>query len=197
MPTEHAIQLKVSLRHVKPAVWRRIVIPEGYSFWDLHVAIQNAMGWLDTHLHEFIVTNPLTGRKIHIGYPDEESERQVLSGTDVPVTLFLNLLCRKVTYTYDFGDGWEHAILLEQISPSTSDLALPACIAGRRRCPPEDCGGPLGYADLLEALSNPKHPEHKELLEWLGAPFDPEQFDPKLVAFEDPDERLEEASADD
>jgi Plasmid pRiA4b ORF-3-like protein len=191
MRTEHVLQIKVTLRHLKPSVWRRIVIPEHYSFWELHVAIQDSMGWLDTHLHEFVATNPLTGEKDHIGYPDEESLHSILPGWDTPVIWYLNLICRRITYTYDFGDDWEHSIELEQIRPRDPSAPAPACIAGLRRCPPEDSGGPAGYANILAAITNPKHPERSEILEWLGGTFDPNQFDRESVTFDDPSKRFE------
>lgn len=195
MPTKHVLQLKVTLLHVKPAVWRRLIIPEDYTFWQLHVAIQDAMGWQDQHLHEFCAKNPWTGQPVEIGLPDEDSSKRMLDCTEVPVALFLNLLCRKLTYAYDFGDGWEHSVELEQVLPRTPKAELPACVAGLRRCPPEDCGGPAGYENLLEIISNPKHPERKERLAWLGGAFDPDDFDPKTVVFEDPEARLQLATA--
>jgi len=196
MPTEHVLQIKVTLRHVKPQVWRRILVPDNYYFWDLHVAIQDAMGWLDSHLHEFVARDPLSGDKVHIGIPLDESLNPTLAGWRVPVSLFLNLASRRIDYAYDFGDGWSHSVVLEQIFPRPKDLTLPACTGGRNRCPPEDCGGPPGYERLLAVLANPRDEEHAEMLEWVGGAFDPKAFNPEGVTFDDPDERFALAFSD-
>ncbi len=167
-------------------------MPEYYTFWDLHVAIQDAMGWLDYHLHEFYMTHPVTGEKVIIGVPDEEDElfdRETLPDDREKISDWFSMENRKADYTYDFGDNWTHSIVLEDILPQDRDRDYPLCIAGKRACPPEDCGGTGGYELFLEAISNPRHERHKELLEWAGGKFDPEQFDPREVHFDDPDER--------
>ena len=96
---------------------------------------------------------------------------------------------RIANYTYDFGDNWEHKIPLEKILPRDKNIEYPACIAGKRACPPEDCGGIWGYEEFLEAINNPDHEEHEEMLEWVGGEFDPEHFDVSEVSFDDPDKR--------
>lgn len=192
MAVAHVLQFKVSLRRVRPPIWRRIVVPADYSFWDLHVAIQNAMGWLDSHLHEFVVEDPYSNGKVRIGYADEDSPEITLPGWEVPVALFLNLICPKAEYHYDFGDGWEHSVVLEQILPDDGKSPLPACKGGKRRCPPEDCGGPFGYENLLEVIQDPTHSEHEEMLAWVGGKFDPGEFDSNEVIFEDPEVRFKE-----
>lgn len=186
------LQFKVQLRDIKPAIWRRIEIPGSYTFWDLHVAIQDAMGWLDSHLHAFRIGDRRTGAEVEIGIPDPdgfEGDPERLPGWRVPVMEYLAEAGDRAQYDYDFGDGWEHDLLLEELTPRQAKTKYPRCLAGSRACPPEDCGGPGGYAQLLETLANPSDPEHESMLEWLGGPFDPEAFDPHEVRFDNPKKR--------
>ncbi|ACR78816.1 plasmid pRiA4b ORF-3 family protein [Kosmotoga olearia] len=183
-------QFKITLKGIKPPIWRRIQVPETYTFWDLHVAIQDAMGWLDYHLHEFEIINPSTGLKVNIGIPDEDFGRDVLPGWKQKIADYFSMENPKANYTYDFGDNWEHKIELEKILPREKGVTYPVCIKGKRACPPEDCGGVWGYEELLEAIKDPAHERHEELLEWLGEDFDPEHFDVNEVSFDDPNKRL-------
>ncbi len=193
MPTRarNVLQFKVTLRGVKPPVWRRIVVPESYSFWELHVAIQDAMGWTDTHLHVFEVMHPLYCELVQIGLPDDGGfEGETLPGWKQKISAYFPRDGARARYVYDFGDGWEHAVVLEKRLPAEKGGAYPACTAGRRRCPPEDCGGAWGYEELLEAIREPGHERHVELTEWIADDFDPEAFDPGAVIFENPRERF-------
>ncbi|MDI3524632.1 MULTISPECIES: plasmid pRiA4b ORF-3 family protein [unclassified Kosmotoga] len=187
---DHVYQFKITLKGIKPPIWRRIQVPETYTFWDLHVAIQDAMGWLDYHLHEFEIINPSTGLKVNIGIPDEDFGRDVLPGWKQKIADYFSMENPKANYTYDFGDNWEHKIELEKILPREKGVTYPVCIKGKRACPPEDCGGVWGYEELLEAIKDPAHERHEELLEWLGEDFDPEHFDVNEVSFDDPNKRL-------
>ena len=196
---DHAMQFKITLDGIKPPVWRRILVPCTYSFWELHVAIQDAMGWMDCHLHEFRVPGPMGMGIIRIGIPeteDYEGEDTVFPGWAVLIADLFTLINRKTEYAYDFGDGWEHTVLLEKIMPLEKGMELPYCTGGRRACPPEDCGGVYGYLDLLGVMSDPKHSDHSTVMEWVGGPFDPERFDAASVVFEDPEERWERAFGD-
>jgi hypothetical protein len=188
--TKQVYQFKITLKDVKPPIWRRIIVPGDYSFWDLHVAIQDSMGWHDCHLHAFRILNPATGMLEEIGIPDEDGLDDVYPGWKKKMARYFSLENAKATYEYDFGDGWEHSVLLEKIIPADKDVAYPICIKGKRACPPEDCGGPWGYMDFLDIISNPKDPEHDSMLEWVGGKFDPEHFNPEDVHFDDPTERL-------
>lgn len=181
-------QFKITLQGVRPPVWRRIQVPETYSFWDLHVAIQDAMGWLDYHLNEFEMVNPRTGAKVLIGIPDEESldDREVLPDDKQKIARYFTPQNRHARYVYDFGDDWEHIASLEKIVPREENVDYPRCLAGKRSCPPEDCGGIGGYEELLEALADPDHEEHEQMVTWLGGEFDPAAFDPAEVVFMDP-----------
>ena len=189
---ERILQLKVTLKEIKPAVWRRIQVPGDYTFWDLHVAIQDAMGWLDCHLHQFEVFNPRKRRMEYVGIPDEEGlfDEETLPGWEVPVGRLLHSSNPRAIYLYDFGDSWAHTVVLEKTLVPETQVRYPRSMGGRRKCPPEDCGGTPGYSHFLEAITDPNHEEHAEMLEWAGGKYDPDDFDPRAVAFEDPRERL-------
>ena len=163
------VALKVTLRDVKPPVWRRLLLPGTMTLADLHEAIQAAMGWHGGHLHAFDVA----GRQ----YGDPRTIDDVADETKLTLNSLLKSGVARFTYTYDFGDNWEHQVLIEQPQPALDAGRYPACIAGRRNCPPEDCGGPWGYAELLAAIADPAHPEHADQRAWLGEDFDPEEFD--------------------
>jgi hypothetical protein len=162
------LSLKVTLRHTKPPIWRRILVKGGMNLGDLHTAIQICMGWMGSHLHAFDIGGEQYGDPTAMD--DVANERR----------LTLNGLVKsgvtRFGYTYDFGDDWEHDILIEQAPPAGDGKFFPACIGGKRACPPEDCGGPPGYEDLLAVLADPAHPNHAAQLEWLGGEFDPEAF---------------------
>jgi len=182
-------QFKITLKGVRPPIWRRIQVAETYTFWDLHVAIQDVMGWLDYHLHEFEMVNPSTDLKVNIGSPDEDFGREVLPEWKQKIADYFSMENRSADYVYDFGDNWEHKIQLEKILPREKNINYPICIKGKRACPPEDCGGIWGYEDFLEIITDPNHEEYEEMLEWVGGEFDPEHFDVKEVHFDDPDKR--------
>lgn len=185
-------QFKITLIGTNPPIWRRIQVPEEYSFWDLHVAIQDAMGWDDCHLHQFIIITPGTNERTLIGIPQDDfgSDLGIIPEWKTKMTKFFSLNHKTVTYEYDFGDSWEHRVTLEKILLAEQGIKYPICIAGRRACPPEDCGGVWGYEEILDNLNNPNREEHEELIDWVGRDFDPTFFDPKLVRFENPKKRL-------
>ena len=144
---QDALQLRVTLAGVKPAVWRRIEIGSGATFWDLHVAIQDAMGWKDCHLHVFRAPLP-GGREVdQIGIPqDDFTDRapEIVPGWEVPVIVYLNRAGDRAEYLYDFGDGWAHDVEIEGRAALAAGVSYPRCTGGERACPPEDCGGPSG-----------------------------------------------------
>ena len=164
-------QLKVTLRGIQPPIWRRLQVASDISLYQLHRLLQVAMGWMDCHLHEFARDQTL--------YGTSDREFGITRLPEKKVRL-LDVLLRprdKMTYQYDFGDAWEHNIVLERILDPSAETSYPICLAGERACPPEDCGGVPGYDELLEALADPEHPEHDHLMEWTGGGFDPERFD--------------------
>lgn len=168
---ETAYQLKVTLSGIRPPIWRRLLVPSSLSLKDLHDLLQIAMGWTDSHLHQFNTNSAVYGQ------PDIEFGMHRINENRVRLDEVLRRVKDTMTYDYDFGDGWEHKIVLEKIIEIPDDGAVPSCIAGARACPPEDCGGVWGYAELLEVTSDPSHPEHEEMLEWIAEDFDPERFD--------------------
>ena len=185
-------QFKIVLEDTKPTIWRRIQTPENYTLWDLHVAIQDAMGWADYHLHQFETIELKPGNIKYIGIPDEDDCMNTAPGWKEKISDWFSLDNRKtMRYVYDFGDSWNHKITLEKILPKEKKIKYPICIAGALACPPEDCGGIGGYYDLLEIMDNPKHEEYKDMIEWLGGEkFNPEDFDIAEIEFDNPRERL-------
>jgi hypothetical protein len=167
-------QLKVTLRYTRPPIWRRLLVPAGLTLADFHDVLQEAMGWDNSHLHEFRI-----GPK-RFGKSDPSDRLMGLDpiGNERTTHLFMVLgkVGAKATYTYDFGDSWEHAIVVEKVLPPEPGVPYPVCLGGKLHGPPEDCGGIPGYYNLLEAIRDPNHPEHEELLDWVGGEFDPEEF---------------------
>jgi hypothetical protein len=170
---ETICQLKVVLKEIQPPIWRRFQVRSGITFRELHETLQVVMGWWNSHLHLFQVgTLTITARETlaewgEKGLPDDmarldEHIRQ--EGTTF-------------TYEYDFGDSWEHELVLEAIMPVDETAVYPRCLAGERACPPEDCGGVWGYELFLKAIRDPEHEEHHSYLEWVGGSFNSEAFD--------------------
>jgi len=193
---QQALLFRIELQNILPSIWREVLVPSSYSFWDLHVAIQDSMGWRDCHLHAFHVQDLHSAALIEIGIPDAEivpDTNSVLAGWEVPLRTYLNEVGQAVNYEYDFGDSWEHRIVLKEITRQEQDARYPICVGGERACPPEDCGGIWGYQSLLEAINDPLHEEHETRMNWLGTEFDPEHFDPAKVRFDDPKQRWKQA----
>lgn len=193
---DRVYQFKVTLQEVRPPIWRTIQIPSNYSFWDLHVAIQDAMGWWDYHLHAFRVANPTSGDSEVIGIPDDdrfEGDPHHLPGWEIPVDRYFAKPGDSARYEYDFGDGWEHQLVLVEISPRQAGVKYPRCLAGEQACPPEDCGGPWGFENMLKILADPGHEEHDDTKTWAGGSYDPARFDPQGIRFDDPKKRWKKA----
>lgn len=163
-------QLKITLRDIKPPVWRRLQVKD-CMLSQLHDDIQTCMGWDGGHLHAFEIGGE------QYGEPDPDDMMEVKDESKIKLSRVVNGGIKKFVYTYDFGDNWEHVIAVEKTLAVEPGVHYPRCTAGKRACPPEDCGGPWGYGDLLNAIQNPKHTEHKQMLEWFGGEFDPERFD--------------------
>lgn len=173
-------QLKVTLKGSKPPIWRRIQVPD-CTLGQLHEIFQVVMGWEDCHLHQFIVKGEYYGVPSQDDF-DMDMGIETRDEEDLLISQVATM-GRKVrfTYEYDFGDSWEHDIVLEKTLEPAPNVEYPLCTAGARACPPEDCGGIWGYAHLLEALADPKHEDHEERMEWLGGEFDPEKFSVEAV----------------
>lgn len=172
--SQEIYQIKVTLFGTDPPIWRRLLVPADLTLEQLHDVLQLAMGWEDCHMHEFRIGQQRFGKpdpmEQSFGGPRTASER-----TARLVTV-LGRVGAKAVYTYDFGDSWEHQIVVEKRLAPEPGRAYPACLAGERHAPPEDCGGIPGFYNLLEAIGDPAHEEHEELLGWLGDGFDPEAF---------------------
>ena len=179
------VQLRVELAEVEPPVWRTLQVPDDFTLGDLHAVLQIALGWEDAHLHEFVAEG---GRW---GPPDEEAPGDLQDEDEVTVSEVLPAPGSALRYEYDFGDGWRHEITREAVAEE--DDALPACVDGDRAGPPEDCGGPGGYQQLLAVLADPDHPEYQETLDWLGDEF--EEFDPEQVDLERVNQELRDIFA--
>jgi len=169
-PKAAVYQLKITLRDSKPPIWRRVQVPGDITLYKLHRVLQVVMGWTDSHLHQFVID----GR--YYGEPDPEF-REVVSEKRVRLSQVVGDEKARFVYEYDFGDNWQHQIVVERILPPEEGKSYPVCLAGERAAPPEDCGGIWGYYELLQTLSNPDDPEHAQMLEWAGGPIDPEAFD--------------------
>jgi hypothetical protein len=168
-------QFKVTLRSIKPPIWRRIQVSSETTLSGLHAILQVAMGWFNCHLHLFEIQG------IEYGEPEPAYDWHVQDEEKIKLSRVATKEKFKFRYLYDMGDDWEHDVLLEKILPADPNTSYPICIKGKRACPPEDCGGPWAYPDLLETLQNPDHPEHESMLEWVGGEFDPEAFDLERV----------------
>jgi hypothetical protein len=166
-------QLHIELNEVQPRVWRRLLVPEDVTLIKLNVILQQAMGWLGGHLHEYIV-----GR-LHYGIPDDDwpSAEPMIDERRMRLNTLFESGARRFTYLYDFGDGWEHTVKVEDlVAPSTEGMKI-RCLAGENACPPEDVGGPDSYFEFLAAIKDPAHEERISMLQWIGGSFDPVAFD--------------------
>lgn len=166
-------QLKITVCGIQPEISRCVLAPGNMKLDMLHETIQGAMGWKDSHLHEFVIKGTTYGdpdNPPHGSFASERGTKTKLKFLDLqPGDTFI--------YRYDFGDEWTHEILVEEIQEPVPNEIYPKCIAGERACPPEDCGGPPGYEHLLRLLGNRNDPEYEHLREWVGATFDPGMFD--------------------
>jgi pRiA4b ORF-3-like protein len=172
-----AYQIQVFLGATQPLIWRRLQVQGNANLGWLHAVLQVAMGWTNSHLHQFICgehvyADPSPQLEQYGGDPPVLDERKATLSEVAPGIRDV------LVYEYDFGDSWEHMVIVEKILNAPPSLATTAlCLAGARACPPEDCGGAGGYEELLKALKIRKHPEHKSMKEWLGRPFNAEVFD--------------------
>jgi len=167
-------QIKVTLLGTDPPIWRRLLVPAALTLAQLHDVVQTAMGWQNGHMHEF-----RAGQR-YFGKPDPDDRSMGMDPVENERTARLSEVLRKngpkLIYTYDLGDSWEHAIVMEKQLPVDPNAKYPICTDGQLACPPEDCGGIPGFYDLVDALADPKHKQHKELGDWLGYDFDPLAF---------------------
>lgn len=167
-------QCKVTLRDTRPEIWRRLLVPSELTLGQFHDVLQVAMGWQDCHLHEFQIGGESYGvRDANDGFGGEPG---CINERKVRLSQKFSQPGDEAAYTYDFGDGWEHSIVLEKIIAPEAGVSYPFCAAGELHAPPEDCGGVGGYYELLDAIRDPNHEDHEEMLDWVGGAFDPESF---------------------
>ncbi|MES2890458.1 MAG: plasmid pRiA4b ORF-3 family protein [Bacteroidota bacterium] len=175
------IQLNISIQHSEPLIFRTVLVKKETTFFELHHIIQIVMGWQNYHLFEF----NLEGYRVGL---IEESEKrngygsdQVLDASQLKITDILS--CEKETflYNYDFGDCWMHEISIEKVLKKEAKVVYPMCIDGNYNCPPEDCGGILGFYHILNIIQDKTHPEYKETRQWVGKKYDPATFDKNKV----------------
>ncbi|MDF0673962.1 MAG: plasmid pRiA4b ORF-3 family protein [Nitrospira sp.] len=163
-------QLKVSLREIKPTIWRRVQVPGDITLAKLHLVLQIVMGWTNSHLHKFSIGGVDYAEPDPDGFLNFQSDRRARLN-NVPRAK------QTFEYEYDFGDGWKHDLVVEKTLQPEPGVSYPICVAGERACPPEDCGGVWGYEKFLETIMDPANEEHEEMLAWVGGSFDPEAFD--------------------
>ncbi|MGN6545790.1 MAG: IS1096 element passenger TnpR family protein [Aureliella sp.] len=169
-------RFKITLLRSKPAIWRRIEVGDA-TLGELHEYIQTAMGWTDSHMHQFHIAGQ---RYTHARFLEDDLDFGAQDYTDIRIS---DLVAKhgaklQMIYEYDFGDGWEHSVVLEKIVDPEPRAKYPRCTAGQRACPPEDIGGVYGYEEFLEAINDPEHERHEEFMGW-SEDFDPEEFDPE------------------
>ena len=169
-PGQMVIQLRISLQDIHPVVWRRLLVPGSVRLSKLHLMLQAVMGWTNSHLHEFQIGGSRYGMQFEDYPAGEIDEKSVTVGSALRDQ-------RRFVYEYDFGDSWDHEVVVEARTTTTHGLRFAVCVDGENACPPEDCGGRSGYSTMLEALADPTHEEHDDYLTCVGGPFDPAAFE--------------------
>lgn len=174
-PEPAVYQFKVTLKGIRPPIWRRFQVTNDITLHRLHLVLQTVMGWENYHLYDFTIDGVIYGEH------DEDYDLVDRSSRHTKLWQVLPGAKARFAYRYDFGDNWEHEVVLEKALPFAAGVRYPVCLTGRRACPPEDCGGPWGYERMLEALGDPEDQEHEEYMRWLGGEFDTEAFDLEAV----------------
>jgi hypothetical protein len=163
------LQVRITLEELRPVIWRRLLVPGNVTLGRLHDIFQAAMGWTDSHLHQFRIAGVLYG--MHVGErPGNQLDEQTYTAIGAVGSV------RRFFYDYDFGDNWNHEVVLEGVTLWPWGLKYAVCLDGQRSCPPEDVGGPSGYEELLRVLADPEHDDYEHLKAWSGGGFDPEEF---------------------
>lgn len=170
MASRRMYQMRITLKGIRPPIWRRVQVRDVIRLAALHEVIQTVFGWTDSHLHQFVVAGETYGR------PDDFDEALV-DETAITLGHAVGNRTKRFLYVYDFGDNWEHEVAVEKVGAGNSGSERPLCLGGKRHRPPEDCGGAPGYRNFLEAVRHPGHEERDAMLEWAGGSFDPEAFD--------------------
>ncbi|HLE13238.1 MAG TPA: plasmid pRiA4b ORF-3 family protein [Anaerolineales bacterium] len=166
-------QIKVTLDDTHPPIWRRILVPGNTTLLKLHDILQIVLGWEDYHLHMYTIAGMIYGNPAD----DEYDDLGILDEAYSKLSQVVYREGQRFGYEYDFGDSWDHTLVVEKILPSEEGVRYPLCLKGKRACPPEDVSGVWGYENFLKAIRDPSHDEHEEYLNWIGGEFDPEAFD--------------------
>ena len=176
----NAIQLLATLNRIEPTIWRRLVVPWTWHLGQLHLTIQAAFGWCDSHLHEFRIGGVAYGDPENNEWNDDTSVR-TFDETELRLLDFAREPGRSFDYVYDFGDCWEHVLTVEELLALDIAPRAATCMGGARARPPEDVGGSSGYEDFLSIMSDPSDPEHRSMKRWCGGHHDPAWFDLGIV----------------
>ena len=175
---EPVVRIRIELEGTDPQVWRSVDVPLSSTLTALHDIIQVTMRWQGTHMFEFVVGDQVYGEP----YPDDSAwDRKVLQAKSIRLKTLVERGVDRFLYVYDFGDNWQHHIILDGIRHGDNDTDYPAFVGGARRAPPEDVGGISGFDEFLEAVTDPRHEDHNRMLEWCGGSFDPEDIDARHV----------------
>ena len=166
-------ELHIELQYIEPRIWRTVLVPDTLTLAKLHRVLQAVMSWDDTHLHAWRIE----GQRYGLHNPDWDEPGAVIDERKVTLAQVLGDTVKKLQYSYDFGDGWEHLIKVQKrLAPEADRNTWPMCTGGANATPPEDVGGPPGYLDFVQAMRDPRHQQHQEVWQWWGGPFDPEAF---------------------
>jgi hypothetical protein len=172
-PQPAIYKLKVTFKDTEPVIWRRFVVPSNITLHRLHLILQEVMGWTNSHLYRFEIDKKEYG----VLYPNNDfDELDFIDSKKAKLNHLVTTKGDTFVYEYDFGDGWAHELVVEDISEPIAGNIYPVCLEGERTCPPEDCGGPHGYSTLLGIIANPDNKEYEEMITWLGDSFRPDLF---------------------
>jgi hypothetical protein len=165
--------MKVILKDTEPVIWRRFLVPSHITLHRLHLILQEVMGWTNSHLYRFEIDK----KEYAVLYPDYDfDELDFIDSKKTKLNYLVTTKGNTFVYEYDFGDGWTHELVVEDVSEPIVGNIYPVCLEGERACPPEDCGGPHGYSTLLGIIANPDNEEYEEMITWLGGSFRPDLF---------------------
>ena len=173
--SEKIARLRIELQEIEPKIWRRIDMPMSATLMALHEAIQVSMGWTFSHLWEFRVADRCYGDTSFMF--DDDGATPVYKADVMRLRTAVDRCGNRFEYLYDFGDSWYHDVIVEGVREGDQDAEYPTFVDGARRCPPEDVGGPPGFEEFLEAVTDPNHEQYEEWTEWYGKPFDPNSFE--------------------
>lgn len=169
--SDKILELKITLNNIRPPIYRKIQVPDFYTFHQLHHLIQLAFEWENIHMYIFFDKDSEIS-----AFEDDFSERQPGDAKKIKLKERFKSLKDRLLYVYDFGDNWEHTVELEKVLDADPSKRYPACISGQRNAPPEDVGGAFGFEDFVEAMNDMKHPQHDDFIEWYGRFFDEMAF---------------------